>query len=100
MQRQVPQTGAPAPVEAPMNAQRGPRSHPALYQLNTRVLLGERRSASATLDDVPDSLLDEIARLGFDWVWFLGVWTTGPAARAVSRARADWREAFARDLPD
>ena len=79
------------------------RSRPALYQLNTRVLLTEQRRAlgrSATLDDVPDALLDEIAGMGFAWMWFLGVWTTGPAARAVSRARRDWQEAFARDLPD
>jgi Alpha amylase, catalytic domain len=76
---------------------------PLLYQLNTRVLLGERAHAlgrPATLDDVPDALLDEVAGMGFAWIWFLGVWTTGPAARAVSRARRDWREAFARDLPD
>jgi glycosidase len=44
--------------------------------------------------------LDELASLGFAWVWFLGVWTTGPAAGTVSRGRRDWREAFARDLPD
>lgn len=77
--------------------------HPLLYQLNTRILLGELGRAlgrPATLDDVPDALLDEVARLGFGWVWFLGVWTTGAAARAVSRGRAGWREGFARDLPD
>jgi len=77
--------------------------HPLLYQLNTRILLGELGHAlgrPATLDDVPDTLLDEIARLGFEWVWLLGVWRTGPAGRAVSRSRAGWREGFARDLPD
>jgi Alpha amylase, catalytic domain len=79
------------------------RRGPLLYQLNTRILLQERGRAlgrPATLDDVPDALLDEIKARGFDWVWFLGVWTTGPAARAVSRGRRDWREGFARDLPD
>ncbi|HEU4382792.1 MAG TPA: alpha-amylase family glycosyl hydrolase [Anaeromyxobacteraceae bacterium] len=76
---------------------------PLLYQLNTRVLLGEWGRAlgrAATLDDLPDSLLDELAGHGFDWVWPLGVWRTGPAARAVSLARADWRQGFQRDLPD
>ena len=79
------------------------RQRPLLYQVNTRILLSERGRAlgrPATLDDVPDAFLDDVAALGFDWVWFLGVWKTGPAARAVSRARRDWREAFARDLPD
>jgi hypothetical protein len=80
-----------------------PKRHPLLYQLNTRILLQERGRAlgrPATLDDVPDALLDEIAARRFDWAWFLGVWTTGPAARAVSRSRADWRAAFRKDLPD
>jgi hypothetical protein len=76
---------------------------PTLFQLNTRVLVGEWSRAlrrPATLDDLPDALLDDLAARGFDWVWPLGVWRTGPAARAISRARADWREGFVRDLPD
>lgn len=76
---------------------------PLLLQLNTRVLLGELGRAlgrPANLDDVPDDLLDAAVEGGFAWIWFLGVWTTGPAARAVSRSRADWRASFARDLPD
>jgi glycosidase len=71
--------------------------------VNTRVLLGEAGRAlgrAATLDDVPDALLDEVAGQGFAWIWFLGVWTIGPAARAVSRSRADWREGFRKALPD
>jgi hypothetical protein len=80
-----------------------PSRHALLYQLNTRILLGELGRAvgrPATLDDVPDALLEELARLGFEWVWFLGVWTTGAAGRAVSRSRTGWREGFLRDLPD
>jgi len=76
---------------------------PLLYQVNTRVLLGERGRAlgrPATLDDFPDAMLDDVATRGFQWVWLLGVWTTGPAARAVSRSRKDWRVEFVRDLPD
>jgi hypothetical protein len=79
------------------------KRRPLLYQLNTRVLLTERGQAlgrPATLDDLPDALLDEVAANGFDWVWPLGAWRTGPAARAVSRARADWRAGFRSDLPD
>jgi hypothetical protein len=78
-------------------------SRPALYQVNTRVYLGERSRElrrQATLDDVPDAFLDQVAQRGFRWLWFLGVWTTGLAARSVSRSRGDWREGFARDLPN
>jgi hypothetical protein len=76
---------------------------PLLFQVNTRILLAERGRAlarRATLDDVPEALLDEVARQGFAWIWFLGVWTIGPAARAVSRSRADWRAGFRKALPD
>ena len=51
-----------------------------LYQINTRVVLRDIRPG-ATLDDLPDALLDEIAGRGFTWVWMLGVWQTGPAGR-------------------
>ena len=44
--------------------------------MNTRVWLTEfsrslRRPCS--LDDIPDSELDHLAELGFDWIWFLSV---------------------------
>ena len=38
----------------------------------------------ATLDDMSDDEFDTIARLGFDWVWLLGVWQTGAEARQIS----------------
>jgi glycosidase len=78
-------------------------AYPSLYQINTRVLLEERGNElhrMATLDDVPDSLLDSLAAHGFEWVWFLGVWQTGEASRAVSRSNPEWRAEFLRALPD
>ena len=54
----------------------------------------------ATLDDVPDAELDHLAERKFDWVWFLSVWQTGPAAQAISRANPEWRREFAETLPD
>jgi glycosidase len=73
--------------------------YPTLYQINTRILLGEI-GRGATLDDIPDALLDHLAALGFDVVWMLGVWQTGPAGREVSRTQPDWRRGYAQDLPD
>ena len=55
---------------------------------------------AAKLDDVPDSALDHLAERKFDWVWFLSVWQTGPAAQAISRANPEWRREFAETLPD
>jgi glycosidase len=74
-------------------------SYPSLYELNTRVLLREG-DARAGLDGLADELLDRLAGQGFDWVWPLGVWQTGPAGRAVSRSNAEWRRGFLDALPD
>jgi len=77
--------------------------YPLLYQLNTRVelaRLGRALGRRATLDDFPDAELGRLAELGFDWLWFLGVWQTGAAGQAVSRGNAAWREEFRRLLQD
>ena len=77
--------------------------YPSLYQLNTRVWLTERSRAlgrAATLDDIPDAELDRLAAMGFDWVWLLSVWQTGPAGQRISRANPEWRHEFAETLPD
>lgn len=77
--------------------------YPALYQINTRVWLTELSRAlgrPATLDDIPDTELDGVAGMGFDWVWLLSVWTTGPAGRQVSRSNHEWRREFEETLPD
>jgi hypothetical protein len=68
-------------------------AYPLLYQVNTRVwaaLLSKPLNRPATLDDIPDAALDEIAHLGFDWVYFLGVWQTGEAGRMVSLSHQEW----------
>jgi glycosidase len=78
-------------------------AQPSLYQINTRVWLTELSKSlgrPATLDDVPDAELDRLAEMGFDWIWLLSVWQTGPAAQAVSRSNAGWRKEFQETLPD
>jgi Alpha amylase, catalytic domain len=77
--------------------------YPSLYQINTRVWLTELSRTlgrPAGLDDIPDAELDRLARMGFDWVWFLSVWQTGPEAQKVSRSNPDWRKEFQETLPD
>ncbi|MGB6193198.1 MAG: alpha-amylase family glycosyl hydrolase [Terracidiphilus sp.] len=77
--------------------------HPSLYQINTTVHLNEigaQLSRAATLDDIPDAELNQIAQSGFDFVWLLGVWQTGPAGRRVSLSNADWLREFRATLPD
>jgi hypothetical protein len=76
---------------------------PSRSQVNTRVWLTELSRAlgrAATLDDMPDAELDRVAGMGFDGVWFLSVWRTGPAAQQISRANPAWRRECEETLPD
>jgi hypothetical protein len=80
-----------------------PSSYPSLYQINTRVTmtsLGKHLNRAATLDDIPDAELARLAELGFDWVWFLGVWQTGPAGRRISKRNPTWQREYLALLPD
>ena len=77
--------------------------YPSLFEVNTRVWLtelSEELGKKATLDDIPDNALDRLVATGFDWIWFLSVWTTGPIARKISREEPDWRRDFEATLPD
>jgi hypothetical protein len=77
--------------------------YPLLYQINTRVWLTELSRTlgrTATLDDIPDDELDRLANTGFDWVWLLSVWQTGPQAQEVSRINPEWRREFHETLSD
>src|SRR5688500_11300817 len=76
---------------------------PSLYQIKTRDGLSELSPVAgrpATLDDISDQRLADIARRGFGWVWFLGVWQTGSSGREVSRLHSQWRQDYERVLPD
>jgi glycosidase len=78
-------------------------TYPGLYQINTRVFLTElsrKLGRPVTLDDIPDAELDRLASLGFEWIWFLSVWQTGPAGQRVSRSNPEWRKEFQVTLPD
>src|SRR5438309_9854166 len=81
----------------------GKPHYPALYEINTRAFLSELSAdlgRPATLDDIPDTALDRIAELGFDWVWLLGMWQTGTAGRQVSLTQPQWHEEYRQVLPD
>jgi glycosidase len=77
--------------------------YPSLYQINTRVWLRklpDRLGRTATLADIPDAFLDQVAAHGFDYVWFLGLWQTGSAGRQVSLSNPEWLKEFQATLPD
>lgn len=77
--------------------------YPSLYQINTRVWLTKLSQVlgrPASLDDISDAELDRLAKIGFDWIWLLSVWQTGPEAQQVSRSNPEWRHEFQETLPD
>ncbi|WP_088889609.1 alpha-amylase family glycosyl hydrolase [Leptolyngbya ohadii] len=77
--------------------------HPSLYQVNTRVLLrnlSRQLDRPATLDDIPDWMLDAWAKMGFDWIYCLGVWQDGIVAPQVSRSNPIWLEEYHQLLSD
>jgi glycosidase len=77
--------------------------YPSLYQINTRVWLTQlssKLSRPATLDDIPDRDLDDLAEKGFDLIWFLSVWQTGSASQRISRSLPQLRKEFEETLPD
>ncbi|HTO92864.1 MAG TPA: alpha-amylase family glycosyl hydrolase [Bacteroidota bacterium] len=74
-----------------------------LYEVNTRVLLGELSIAAGkpvTLATIPASLLAEWERFGIDAVWLMGVWSSGPGGVAIARRDEGVRSACREALPD
>jgi hypothetical protein len=77
--------------------------HPLIYEINTRVWVHEfekqTRKEPFTIDDIPDSALDEIADLGFDLVWLMGVWQTGELGKTIARRYPSLQSECQRVLP-
>jgi len=62
--------------------------------------LSLERGKQTTLAEIDDATIDRFALQGFDWIWLLSVWRTGPAGRAVSRSKPEWQAEFRAVLPD
>jgi len=76
--------------------------YPLLYEVNTRCwlrALSEQSGTGITLADVPDSELVGWQKLGFTHIWLMGVWTTGPRARAEALKHPELRGAYDQVLP-
>jgi len=75
---------------------------PLLYEINTRCwlrALAEESGASITLANVPASEFAAWQQLGVTHVWLMGVWTTGPRARAEALKHPGLRAAYDKVLP-
>jgi glycosidase len=79
------------------------RPNPSIFQIDVRDWLyrcSQDLDRPCQLDEIPDPYLDRIAGLGFDWIWLLGIWQTGPAGAQISRQTPEWQAGFREALPD
>ena len=77
-------------------------NHPLLYEINTRCWLrelSERHQRAITLATVPDAEFARWQQLGFTHIWLMGVWPTGPRARAIALNEPGLRRAYDEVLP-
>lgn len=77
-------------------------SCPLLYEINTRCwlrALAEKSGSAITLANVPEAEFAAWQKLGFTHIWLMGVWTTGPLARAEALTHSELRKAYDQALP-
>ncbi len=77
--------------------------NPVIYEINTWVWLTELRQKyhkAVDLSKVPDEEWDYLASLGFDAIWFMGVWERSPAGTEISMQNQGLLKDFKRALPD
>jgi glycosidase len=78
-------------------------AHPVIYEINTWPWLhelGRRQGRPVDLGTVPDETWDELAALGVDAVWLMGVWRRSPAGIAIALNNPDLTASFTQALPD
>ena len=78
------------------------RANPHLFEINTWAWLDQlsaRLGRSIDLAGVPDAEWDELAQLGFDAIWLMGIWQRSPTSRQISLENPWNFPAYERALP-
>ena len=73
--------------------------HPSLYEINTwpwLAAISRNEGTAIDLGSVPDRYWAEIADLGFDAVWLMGVWQRSPAGVAIALSNDNLARQFRR----
>lgn len=76
---------------------------PVIYEINTWIWLNElskKYRKKINLANLPAKELDELANLGFNAVWLMGVWQRSPAGLAIAREHPDIMNDLRLALPD
>ena len=86
-----------------VNLRFGSIAHPLVYEVNTwpwLARLGATAGRPVNLGSVPDAVWDDLAGLGIDAVWLMGVWQRSPTGIAIALATPDLVASFRAALPD
>lgn len=79
------------------------RTNPHILEINTRMWLarlGKKYGRQMTFAGVPDEEWRALKELGFDAVWFMGVWTTSPGAQNIAQNTESISNAVKKVYPD
>lgn len=79
------------------------RRHPILYEINTRVWLGElsrKHGRPIDLGSVPEEEIEQFKAYGLDAVWLMGVWAPSPASRKIALRHTGPSSDYRRALPN
>ncbi|HTL57958.1 MAG TPA: alpha-amylase family glycosyl hydrolase [Candidatus Limnocylindrales bacterium] len=77
-------------------------AYPLLYEINTRCWLRDlssRQGRAVSLANIPASEFADWRRLGLTHIWLMGVWSSGPRARARALTDPLLRAIYAKVLP-
>ena len=77
--------------------------NPVIYEINTWVWIHElcrRYRKTVTLATVPAKEWNDLAALGINAVWLMGVWERSPRGTQIAREDPDLQGAYRRALPD
>ena len=69
------------------------KENPKLYEINTIVWLdelGRKYGKKLTIGEVPSGEWDGLKKLGFDYVWLMGVWKRGRTGIEIVRKSPVW----------
>jgi hypothetical protein len=78
-------------------------AHPFLYEINTwpwLAAISKTEGKAIDLGSVPARYWDQIADLGFDGVWLMGVWRRSSAGITIALANDQLRASFGTALPN
>ena len=76
---------------------------PLLYEINTRCWLLELSDGCGRpikLGNVPESQFEQWQQFGFTHIWLMGVWSTGPRARAQALDHLGLRQSYSDVFPN